>query len=527
MIKILFNIFKKETLTRGAFILAVSSLVSRILGLIRDRLFASTFGAGDDLDAYYAAFRIPDFIFNLLILGALSSAFVPVFVGYLSQGKKNEAWHVTNSLLNILLLISIVICGLLFIFIDRLIFLVAPGFDQEKQNLTILLTRIMLVSPIFFGISNVASCILNSFKSFFLYAAAPIVYNLGIIFGAIFFVPKYKILGLAFGVTLGALLHAAIQLPKVFSLGFRWRLTFDFLHEGVKKIGKLMLPRSLGLAIGQINLWVITMIASMIASGSVAVFNLANNLQSFPIGIFGISFAIASFPYLAEAAAKNDVSLFRTHFSKTFSQILFFVIPASVLMLLERAQIVRLILGAGKFDWEDTILTAQSLGFFSLSIFAQALIPLLARSFYSFSDTKTPVLVSLVAIMVNIFGSLWLSRYLGVQALALVFSISSFLNLMLLLVILKIRVGDLGDLSILRNGFKTLIATIAMAFGVYGMLYLAAYFVDMHTFVGVFLQASSAAIFGVLIYFIFSLLLKHVEAINLMRAIKNIKQNKI
>lgn len=523
MINFLVNTLRKKTLTRGALILAISSFVSRILGLIRDRLFASTFGAGDDLDAYYAAFRIPDFIFNLLILGALSSAFVPVFVGYISRGKMSEAWHVTNSLLNILLLISLVVCGILFIFADRLIFLVAPGFDYEKKELTVLLTRIMLISPIFFGISNIASCILNSFKSFFLYAIAPIVYNLGIIFGAIFFVPKFHALGLALGVALGALLHAVIQLPKIFSLGFKWKPTLDFSHEGVKKIGKLMLPRSFGLAISQINLWVITVIASTIASGSVAIFNLANNLQSFPIGIFGISFAIASFPYLAEAVSKNDINSFRLHFSKTFSQILFLVIPASVLMLLERAQIVRLILGAGKFDWEDTILTAQSLGFFSLSIFAQALVPLLARSFYSFSDTKTPVLVSLIAIIFNILGSLWLSRYLGVLALALVFSLSSFFHMILLLIILKMRVGDFGDFLIFQNGFKTLVAAMAMAFGIYGGLNLVAKFVDMHTFVGIFLQASLAAIFGIFIYFVFSLLLKNEELTSLIRAIKNIK----
>jgi putative peptidoglycan lipid II flippase len=525
MIKSLFNILKKSTVTSGAIILVISSFVSRILGLVRDRLFASTFGAGDDLDAYYAAFRIPDFIFNLLILGALSSAFVPVFVNYLSRGKKEEAWHITNSLLNILLLVSIVICGLFFLFADRLIFLIAPGFDQGKKELTVLLTRIMLVTPIFFGLSSIASCILNSFKSFFLYAAAPIIYNLGIIFGAIFFVPRFKVLGLSIGVALGAFLHAAIQLPKVFSLGFRWRFTLDFLHDGVKKIGKLMLPRSFGLAFNQVNLWVITVIASTIASGSVAIFNLANNLQSFPIGIFGISFAVASFPYLAEAVSKNDVNLFKLHFSKTFSKILFFVVPISVLMLLERAQIVRLILGSGKFDWEDTILTADSLGFFSLSIFAQALIPLLARSFYSFSDTKTPVLISLAVIVLNILGSLWFAKYFGILGIVFVFSISSFINMILLLIILRMRVGDLGDFKIFRDGFKVMIASVLAAFAAYGALYLMAFLVDMRTFLGVFLQAAVAALCGILVYFIFSVLLRHEEAASLIQTIKNIRRN--
>lgn len=514
------KIFRK-TIFSGAVILGGASFISRILGVIRDRIFASTFGAGDSLDAYYAAFRIPDLIFNLLILGALSSAFVPIFVDYLSRNEKKEAWQITNSLLNILLLILIVISSLLFIFMDRLVFLIAPGFSEEKKEFTVFLTRVMLASPIFFGLSNIASSILCSFKNFTFYALAPIMYNLGIIFGAIFLVPKFDVLGLAIGVVFGSFLHMAVQLPKIYKLGFRYRLKIDLFHAGVKKIGKLMVPRSLGLALNQINLLAITVIASTIASGSVAVFNLANNLQSFPIGIFGISFAIASFPYLAEAVSKNNIISFRTHFSKTFSRILFFVIPLSILILLERTQIVRLILGAGKFDWEDTILTAQSLGFFSLSIFAQALIPLLARSFYSFSDTKTPVFISFIAIVVNIIAGFSFAKHLGVLGLALAFSISSFLNMILLLVILRMRAGDLNDAWIFRNCSKIIFISVITGGVVYGMLHLIAPHVDMHTFVGVFLQATGATFCGILVYFLLGWFVRCEEAIELIKTIRS------
>ena len=482
------------------------------MGLVRDRLFAAKFGAGDMLDAYYAAFRIPDFIFNLLILGALSSAFVPVFVKYLSKDKKDEAWEIANSLLNILLLVTVIVCGLLFVFMDNLMYLVAPGFDKEKIELTVLLTRIMLVSPILFGISNIFSCILNSFKSFLTYSLAPILYNAGIIFGVVFLVPKYEVLGLAYGVAIGALLHGLIQLPQVLRLGFRWKPSFNISHDGVREIAKLMIPRSIALAFNQINLWVVTVIASTIASGSIAIYNLANNLQSFPIGIFGVSFSIAAFPCLAEAVAKNDKNLFKEQFSKTFLKILFFVLPVSILMLLERAQIVRLILGAGHFDWNDTYLTSQALGLFSLSIFAQALIPLLARSFYSLSDTKTPVIISVFSMIFNIAASLILVNYMGVLGLALAFSAASFLNMALLIIVLKIKVGTLDEGEIFKEGLKIVTASVVMIVASYITLYLLSDQVDMQTYLGVFLQALGAALMGLIVYLAIGIILKQENA---------------
>ncbi len=526
MFKFFKNFSSKSAISRGAFILGISSLLSRFLGLIRDRLFAAKFGAGDMLDAYYAAFRIPDFIFNLLILGALSSAFVPVFVKYLSKDKKNEAWEIANSLLNILLLVTVVISSLIFIFMDHLMFLIAPGFSQDKLELAILLTRIMLVSPILFGISNIFSCILNSFKSFLTYSLAPILYNLGIIFGVLFIVPKYGVAGIAFGVVIGAFLHGLVQLPQVIKLGFRWKPRFNINHQGVREITKLMIPRSLALAFNQINLWMVTVIASTIASGSIAIYNLANNLQTFPIGIFGVSFSIAAFPCLAEAAARNDEKLFREQFSKTFLKILFFVVPISALMLLERAQIVRLILGAGHFDWNDTYLTAQSLGLFALSIFAQSLIPLLARSFYSLSDTKTPVIISIISMIFNIIASLVLVNYMGVLGLALAFSATSFINMILLIIVLKIKVGTLDEGGIFKNGFKILAACIVMIVVTYLMLYLLAEYVDMQTYLGVLLQALGAALGGLVVYIIMGLILKQENAKDFIGNFKNFFSNK-
>lgn len=513
--------FNKSTIFTSAILLAAAIFVSKILGLLRDRIFAAKFGAGDTLDVYFAAFRLPDLVFNLLILGALSSAFVPVFVSYLSANKKEEAWRITNSLLNIFLTLTVAVCTFLFIFMDYFAVLVAPGFSENKRELMVTMSRIMLLSPIFFCVSNIAASILNSFKSFFLYALAPIMYNLGIILGVLFFIPKWGVLGLAWGVVLGAFLNMIVQLPKIFRFGFRWQLIFDFKHEGIKRIGKLIIPRTLSLALDQINLWVVTILASLAVSGSVAVFNFANNLQSFPVSLFGAAFAIAAFPYLAEAASKNDVNTFRAHFSKTFSQILFFVIPISCLIILLRAQIVRLVLGTGNFDWEDTYLTAQSLGLFSLAIFTQALIHLLARTFYSLSDTKTPFFATMVSVFVNVILGIILVQHFGVLGLAFSYSFGSFFAMILLLLILRFRFGDLNDLMVAKNTIKILFISLIMSTVVYFTMKGAALFVNMQTFLGILEQTLAACGAGLLIFIILSLLLKCDEARSAMKYLKS------
>ncbi|MCK5357856.1 MAG: murein biosynthesis integral membrane protein MurJ, partial [Elusimicrobiales bacterium] len=398
------------------------------MGIFRDRILASEFGAGDILDIYYTAFRVPDLIFNLLVLGALSAGFIPIFVNLL-KGKKTrikglvfgskhkEAWYLANNILNILLLSVAVLSVFGIIFAPALIKVLAPGFSLSKQALTADLTRIMFLSPILLGISSILGGVLQSFKRFFIYSLAPILYNIGIIVGALFFAPLWGIYGLAWGVVLGALLHMLIQLPAVIKLGFRYRLIIDFKNKQVREIGRLMIPRTMSLAISQINLLVITIIASTLASGSIAVFNFANNLQSFPIGIFGISFAVAAFPTISAIAFDKPKLI--NNFSKVIRQILFFIVPATVLLLTLRAQIIRVILGTGQFNWEDTLLTIHTLGFFTLSLFAQASIPLLARVFYARHNSLTPFYIGLSSALVNLILSLVLVRILGVAGLAL------------------------------------------------------------------------------------------------------------
>ncbi|MBU4375706.1 murein biosynthesis integral membrane protein MurJ, partial [Patescibacteria group bacterium] len=327
MIKKLLN-GQINSINVAALLIALSSLISRLLGIFRDRILGGEFGLGDTLDIYYAAFRIPDLIFNLLVLGALSAGFIPIFTSLIKErGRNKEAWKLASNILNVLGISLIILSAIGAVFAPYLMKLVAPGFSPEKQALTAGLTRIMFLSPIFLGISSVLGGILQSFKRFFIYSLAPIMYNIGIIIGTLYFAPLWGIYGLAWGVALGALMHMMIQVPAAVSLGFKYILRVDFKNKETGKIGIMMIPRTMSLAISQINLLVITAVASTLSAGSLAVFNFANNLQSFPVGIFGISFAIAAFPTLS--ALSFDKKKLIKNFSNTFRQILFFIIPST------------------------------------------------------------------------------------------------------------------------------------------------------------------------------------------------------
>ncbi|MEK7189114.1 MAG: murein biosynthesis integral membrane protein MurJ [Patescibacteria group bacterium] len=492
---------KKLTTTAagGAIIIAAFSLLSRGLGLFRDRLLFSTFGAGDTLDTYYAAFRLPDLIFNTLVLGALSAAFIPVFLEYWHKDKQ-EAWRIANSILNVIL-ITLFILGLLaFIYAPELIRFIAPGFDLEKRLATAELTRIMLIGILFLGLSNVTSSILNAFKRFTAFAIAPVAYNIGIILGILLLVPLFGIEGLAWGVVLGAFLHFLVQFPSLARLGFKYSPSVNLTLPGVRRIGWLMLPRTFGLAASQINQVVSTIIGSTLAVGSVAIFNAANNLQNVPIGIFAIPLALAYFPLFSEAWVKKDVPHLIASFSKAMRRILFIAIPSSIFIILLRAHIVRLVLGAGAFDWTDTILTARTLSFFAISLFAQSLIPLIARVFYALQDTKTPVIVSALSLGLNIYLSLKLSLSMGVAGLGLGFSIASIANVLVLWLLLRHRLGDLDDLRVFAGAMRITLFSIIAGWALYAMLYITAPYVDTQTGVGLLAQACVSGAAGLAVY---------------------------
>lgn len=528
MIKRLFN-SEINSITMAALLVGGSSLISRFLGIFRDRILAGQFGAGDALDIYYAAFRVPDLIFNLLVLGALSAGFIPVFTALIKSplGKikslfggddHKEAWVLANSVLNILGLFMLVLCGLGAIFAPQIIRLITPGFSAEKINFIVSLSRIMFLSPIFLGISSVFGGILQSFKRFFVYSMSPIFYNVGIIIGALYFTPIWGIYGLAWGVVLGAVAHMAVQIPALSGLGFKYKFKFDIKNSGLAKIFSMMIPQTMSLAISQTNLLVITVFASTMQSGSLAVFNFANNLQSFPVGIFGISFAIAAFPALSASAF--DKKKLVKDLSLTVRQILFFIIPSTIILLALRAQIIRVVLGTGKFGWQDTVLTIDVLGFFAISLFAQALIPLLIRVFYARHDSKTPFFIGLASAFANIFLSIKFSQSMQVAGLALAFSISSVINFILLWAWLNFEIGKLDEMKIFISTIKFSLAALACGFAVQAVKLAVGANIDMTKFFGVFTQGALAGLAGVFIYVSVCFILKSEELFNFWNSLK-------
>jgi len=529
-----------KTVTFAAFLLAVSGLISRLLGLFRDRLLAGRFGAGQELDIYFAAFRIPDFVYGVVIVGGITAAFLPVFSEYFEKSPK-IAVELTNNVLNCFLILLILVCGFLAIFTPFIIDFIAPGFSAQSKVLTVTLTRIMFLSPIFFGLSSIFSGILQYFNRFLTYAIAPILYNLGIIFGILFLVPIFGVFGLAYGVILGSFLHLLVQIPAAKISGFKYRAVFNFHYPGLKKIFKLMIPRTIATAATNLNLIIITAIASTLTVGSITIFNFSNNLQYVPVGLIGIPFAISSFPVLSRNWANGKKEKFFKNLSSTIGQTLYFIIPISFLIFLLRAQIVRLILGTGQFGWWETRLTAASLGLFCFGIFANSLVPLVSRAFFAVHDTKTPALIGVASIGANIILSLlftfWLKSEnifqvffanvlslgdvgdIEIIGLPLALSLAVLIQLFLLLIFLYQKIGDFNLKSILVSLAKILLATLLMLIFSYLVRQIIANFVNMQTFLGIFIQTFVSGLVGILVYFFVTLLLKSPEIKDLKLAI--------
>lgn len=501
------------SIVSAALIIGASSLVSRVVGLLRDRTFTTLFGAGDTFDAFIAAFRIPDLIFNLIVIGALSAAFIPMFTEKLVAGKggKKEAYRFALSILNMMGL-GIGVLSILYILLAPWIVpLITPGFSGEKLSLTIELSRIMALQPFLLAVSFVFSGILNSYKRFLAYALAPILYNLGIIAGAIFFVPRIGVEGLAWGVVFGALLHVLVQLPSVISVGFRWYPILISSLEDWRKLWRMMLPRVFGLAAQQTNLFIVTILGSGLLSGSISAFHLANNAQYIPVGIFGIAFAQAAFPTLSEQVARKQKKEFRHTLTKSFRYIMFFVVPMSALFYLLRAEIIRVLFGDGAFNWDDTTITYETFGFLVMSIFAQATIPLLTRAFYARQNTKTPVVVSLISIALNTILAFPFSHMWGIQGLAIAFSLSAIVQLGILLGVLHWQLDGFDDKVVLKSMCKVVVATLVGAAVAQALKEPIGNIVDMQRFWGIATKLIGSFSGGMVAYIIICMVLKSEE----------------
>ena len=434
---------RQSSILSAATVVMVMIAASRLLGLVRNRVLVHFFSP-EVLSPYLAAFRLPDTIFEILVYGALSSAFIPVFTSYFAKDKRQDAWYVASVSLNIGLICFFVLATIIFIFAQPIYSVIAPGFTPDEINKVGSLTRFLIVAQGFFVASYFMTGVLESMQRFLVPAIAPLFYNLGIILTTVIFAGSLGIYAPAIGAVVGACLHFLIQLPVAHSLGFRWQPKLDFRHPGVRSIGKLALPRLIELSILQIGKFAELFLASLVSTASYTYFTFANSFQLLPIGLFGTSLAKASLPVLAAQHAQEQQREFVDTVQTLFGQILFLVVPCSVFLVILRVPMIRLVFGAEQFDWEATVQTGYALSAFALGIFSQALTYLLTRAFYALQDTVTPVKISIAAIFLEIiFGAIFIiGLHLPIWSLALAFSLSSIIQCIFLLLSLAKKISD-------------------------------------------------------------------------------------
>lgn len=463
---------RQSNILSAAFVIMTTIILSQILGLMRQRLLVTIFGASDTLGVYLASTRLPDFLFQLIIAGALSSAFIPVFSDYLVKGREKEGHKLASTLLFISLLIFFLFSLILFIFAKEFSSLVAPGFSNEQLNLMANLTRVIIFGEALFIIGSFLSAVLQSYNHFFIPGFASALYNLGIILGIIFLSPLVGIYSAAYGVIFGALIFVLMQIPFVKKLGFSFIPSISIASiksSGVIDVFKLIWPRTLSITIFQIGTIITVTLVSFLQSPgrSYVIFDYAQTLAFAPVVLFGQAIAQAAFPVLSKE--KDKLEDFKSTFITSFNQMLYLVLPFSVLFIVLRIPVVRLIYGAAQFDWQATVLTGRTLAFFSISIFAQSLSYLVSRGFYALHDTKTPLVIGTISTTIMILiGVLFVFVYhLGVEGIAFAFSIASIINFLIMFIFLDIKTKGFDKIPLIKTVTKIFLASAFTAFALY------------------------------------------------------------
>jgi len=459
----------QNTILSAAFILAIATGFNAVLGLIKSRLLVQYFGVSNHLAIFYTADKIPNLIYSVLVIGAFSTVFIPVFTEKLKKNKE-AAFKSASSIINATFMLLVPVGVLIIIFAPSILRLISLGiFSDSEILLGTNLMRIMIASQVFLIAGSLITSILQSFKYFLVPALAPISYNLGMLFGIIFLSPKMGIYGPALGVVLGSLLHLSIQTPLLKKTGFSFSFSINLKDRGLLETIKLVPPRLLSVflsnAVGTIN----NSLAIFVSTTSVVFLKFATQLQTFPVMLFGLSIASASLPTLSRETDEGTPGRFKETFLASLHQTLFLVLPASMFFLILRIPIVRLVYGTSNFPWEATLKTAYILAFFSLSVFAQSANYLITRAFYAFKDTKTPVLIYLFTMVINLTISVVLVVLLklGVWCIALSFSLTSILDTVVLLYFLGKKIGGFNFDEILKPFIKISYAAVAMGAALY------------------------------------------------------------
>jgi len=460
------NIFLNEqkTILSGAAVISVTLLASAILGLIKMRLYAGVLGAGAEFDTFVAAFKIPDFVFQLVVVGSLNAAFIPIFSEFIGRKEAKAAWKFASNILSLSFFIFVGLCVLLFIFARPLSILVAAGFPPSQIDKLVTLMRIMLLSPILLGVSSFISGCLQSFKRFLVPFLSPIFYNLGAIFGVLILYQPLGLPGLAWGVVLGAFFHLLVQIPLLRYLGFEYSPTFSFKDALFVKMAELALPRTIGLAAEQIKGIFLVNLASLLPPGNISLLRFGESIQTVPVSVVGVAIAQAALPTLSHEA--QNQKLFRQTLSTSFLQMCYLILPVSAVLIVLKIPVVRLTLGIGKFDWAATVDTSWVLALFAISLLAQSANALFVRAFYALQDTKTPVAISVFSVLISLLTALTLLPFLQVRALPLGVSLGAFLEFFLLFFFLDKKI-IFEKKKIISATAKIFFATIVSAICIY------------------------------------------------------------
>jgi putative peptidoglycan lipid II flippase len=508
---------QQRNIVRAAGVVGGATLVSRILGYARDMVIAYFFGTASSADAFFVAFRIPNLFRRLFAEGSLTVAFIPTFSKYLVKESKKDALEFANVIFTFLSIILAVLCCLGIAFSPFIIKLMAWGFvnDPSKFDLTVLLTRIMF--PYIFFISLVALCmgILNSFKHFAAPSLSPVLLNISIILSAVFLMPylSQPILSLAVGVIAGGIFQIALQIPFLKKKGVKLRFNFNFSHPGLRRLLKLMIPAVFGAAVYQLNIMIITLIASFLPAGSVSYLYYSDRVFQFPLALFGLALATASLPTMSDLVAHNRIEELKKTLSYSLRMVLFITVPAMVGLILLRIPIVTLLFQRGVFTENSSFLTAQALLFFSVGLWAVAGVRVVVNVFYAMQDIWTPVKVATVSIAFNLVLCLLLMKPLNHSGLALAVSLSAIINLMLLLVILRMRLGRLGIKHICYSLGKVVISSVIMGCVVF-------YSYDTFSFLGV-VPLIISILLGITVFIVCSYILRCTELLSLWEYIKS------
>lgn len=546
MVNRIMTLLNKEFrgLNEAALLLGSFTFLSQILGLVRDRLLASSIGPGPILDTYYAAFRIPDFLYISVASLASITVLMPFLVDRMNdKNGENNAHRFMNNIFTVYMIFMVGISLVVAILMPYIAPKIAPGFDQTQLKNLVMISRIMLFSPIFIGLSNLIGTVTQLFRNFLVFSLSPILYNVGILFGIIFLYPRIGIYGLAIGVVIGALMHLGIQIPVVVQKKYFPKFITSIYWKEIFLVVKTSLPRTIALSCNSLAFIFLIAIASKLKEGSISLFTFSYNLQSVPVGIIGISYSVAAFPILVKSFFDKNIDDFIKKIIGAARQIIFWSLPVLILFIVLRAQIVRVILGAGTFSWADTRLTAAAVAIFVISLVSQSLVLLFVRGYYAAGNTKKPLIVNIFSsLMIILFAYLLififkqypeilnkveiLLRVKNVPgtmmlALPIAYMLGSLLNFFLIWFIFQKDFLKDRTSGLFKTFIETAIGALVMGEVAYLLLNVFDSFFDINTGIGIFLQGLFSGLIGILAGLFILLIFRNKELLDLIQAMKN------